>query len=204
MGDDKWWQGCADPSPMVGIGGVSGRKRRLFAVACCRRIPNLEQLPECRAAIDAAERFAEGLCSREEMFVAAEALSSSTWQEAAANDCAAYFRDADAGEYASYKVADGLAGGTDVKSQLRIHAGLLRDIFGNPFRPVEFSPDWRTDTAVSLAWQMYEPRDFSLMPILADALQDAGCEHPDILDHCRDPNGTHVRGCWVVDLVLGK
>ena len=51
---------------------------------------------------------------------------------------------------------------------------------------------------------MYDSRDFAPMPILADALQDAGCEHEDILAHCRDANGTHVRGCWVVDLVLGK
>jgi hypothetical protein len=80
---------------------------------------------------------------------------------------------------------------------------VLRDIFGNPFRPVTFSPDWRTDTAVTLARQMYESRDFSTMPILADALQDAGCDSADILNHCRGP-GPHVRGCWVVDLVLGK
>ena len=80
---------------------------------------------------------------------------------------------------------------------------LLRDIFGNPFRPVAFSPEWRTDTAVTLARQMYESRDFSAMPILADALQDAGCDNEEVLAHCRGP-GPHVRGCWVVDLVLGK
>jgi hypothetical protein len=82
-------------------------------------------------------------------------------------------------------------------------ANLLRDIFGNPFRPVPFSPEWRTSTAVALAQQMYESRDFSAMPILADALQDAGCDSDDILNHCRQP-GEHVRGCWVVDLVLEK
>ena len=81
--------------------------------------------------------------------------------------------------------------------------GLARDIFGNPFRSVAFDPVWRSDTAVSLARHMYESRDFSAMPILADALQDAGCDNADILDHCRGP-GPHVRGCWVVDLVLGK
>ena len=81
---------------------------------------------------------------------------------------------------------------------------LLREIFGNPFCPVVFSPDWRTDTAVSLARTMYESREFGAMPILADALQDAGCDNDDILAHCRDVNATHVRGCWVVDLVLGK
>jgi hypothetical protein len=49
---------------------------------------------------------------------------------------------------------------------------------------------------------MYEARDFSAMPILADALQDAGCDNDDILSHCRDTKQVHVRGCWVVDLVL--
>jgi len=83
-------------------------------------------------------------------------------------------------------------------------AALLRDIFGNPFRPVAFSPEWRTSTVVSLAKSMYDSRNFGPMPLLADALQDAGCEHEDILDHCRDANITHVRGCWVVDGVLGK
>ncbi|QJW94286.1 hypothetical protein [Frigoriglobus tundricola] len=81
---------------------------------------------------------------------------------------------------------------------------LLRDIFGNPFRPVTFSPLWRTDNAVSLAHTIDESREFGAMPILADALQDAGCDSADILDHCRNASLTHVRGCWVVDLVLGK
>jgi hypothetical protein len=84
-----------------------------------------------------------------------------------------------------------------------VGATVLRDIFGNPFRSVAFSPSCCTDIAVSLARQMYESRDFGAMPILADALQDAGCDNDDILDHCRGP-GSHVRGCWVVDLVLGK
>ena len=98
-------------------------------------------------------------------------------------------------------------------------AALMHCIFGNPFRPVAFSPAWRTDTAVALARTMYESREFGAMPILADALQDAGCDDNAILDHCRgrqegvpgEPAGgshvhraTHVRGCWVVDLVLGK
>ncbi|WP_239465732.1 hypothetical protein [Gemmata sp. SH-PL17] len=80
---------------------------------------------------------------------------------------------------------------------------MLRDIFGNPFRPVAFSSAWRTPTVLALAAQVYESRDFSAVPILADALQDAGCDNADILDHCRG-TGAHVRGCWVVDLVLGK
>jgi hypothetical protein len=80
---------------------------------------------------------------------------------------------------------------------------LLREVFGNPFRPVDFAP-WRTDTAVSLARQMYEARDFSALPILADALQDAGCANGAVLSHCREAKPIHCRGCWVVDGVLGK
>jgi len=90
------------------------------------------------------------------------------------------------------------------RAEARWQAAVLRDIFGNPFRPVAFSAEWRTSTAVLLAQQMYELRDFSTMPILADALQDAGCYNDDVLNHCRDANGVHVRGCWVVDGVLGK
>jgi hypothetical protein len=81
---------------------------------------------------------------------------------------------------------------------------ILRDIFGNPFRPVAFAPAWRTSTAIALAQQMYDSRDFAAMPILADALEDAGGDSDDVLNHCRDAAQVHVRGCWVVDLVLGK
>jgi hypothetical protein len=91
---------------------------------------------------------------------------------------------------------------------------LLREVFGNPFamrrkrksdplRGNMFDPAWRTDTAVALARTMYDDNDFSAMPILADALQDAGCANDDLLAHCREP-GEHVRGCWVVDAVLGR
>ena len=80
---------------------------------------------------------------------------------------------------------------------------LLRCIVGNPFWPVAFEPRWRTEHTVGIARKMYDDRDFAAMPILADALEEAGCENSDILTHCREP-GEHVRGCWVVDLVLGK
>jgi hypothetical protein len=79
----------------------------------------------------------------------------------------------------------------------------IRCVFGNPFCPVTFDSAWRTEAVVGLARGMYESRDFSPMPVLADALEDAGCADPDVLTHCRGP-GSHVRGCWVVDLILGK
>jgi hypothetical protein len=83
------------------------------------------------------------------------------------------------------------------------HCRLLRDVFGNPFRPVALDPRWRTPTAIALARAIYEGRAFDRLPILADALQEAGCEEADVLGHCRS-DGPHVRGCWVADLVLGK
>ncbi|VTT97628.1 Uncharacterized protein (Fragment) OS=uncultured bacterium PE=4 SV=1 [Gemmataceae bacterium] len=83
-------------------------------------------------------------------------------------------------------------------------AAIVRDIFGNPFRPVAVDPAWLTADVVALARGIYEERAFDRMPILADALQDAGCDNDDVLTHCRDASATHVRGCWVVDLVLGK
>jgi hypothetical protein len=80
---------------------------------------------------------------------------------------------------------------------------LLRDIFGNPFRPVSVDPAWLTETVVALAEGIYHERAFDRMPILADALEDTGCDNADMLNHCRQP-GEHVRGCWVVDLLTGR
>ena len=87
--------------------------------------------------------------------------------------------------------------------EARWQSRVLRDVFSNQFRSIDFSTHWRTDSALAVAWQMYELLDFSSMPILADALLDAGCDDADILDHCRTAE-MHTRGCWVVDLVLGK
>jgi len=82
--------------------------------------------------------------------------------------------------------------------------GVVRCIFGSlPFRPVVLDPAWLTSTVTSLAEAIYTDRAFDRLPILADALEDAGCTNPDILSHCRG-GGEHVRGCWALDLVLGK
>jgi hypothetical protein len=81
-------------------------------------------------------------------------------------------------------------------------AHLIREVYGNPYRRVPFDAQWRTGTAVELARGMYDRREFSAMPILADALQDAGCTEAAVLTHCRDTSRVHARGCWVLDLVL--
>jgi hypothetical protein len=87
--------------------------------------------------------------------------------------------------------------------KLRRLSHLLRDIFANPFRPIAFDRSWRSGAAVGIATSVYESGDFSALPILADALEEVGCTVPALLTHCRGP-GPHVRGCWVVDLVLGR
>ena len=87
--------------------------------------------------------------------------------------------------------------------QPQLWADLLRDLLGNPFRPVTCDSAWKTDTVIALARGMYDSRDFSPMPILADALQDAGCNNDEILSHSREGRN-HARGCWLVDLLLSK
>jgi hypothetical protein len=85
-------------------------------------------------------------------------------------------------------------------------SGLLRDVFGNPFRRVTVDPPWLTwndGTVVKLAQGIYDERSFDRLPVMADALEEAGCHNADILGHCRQP-GPHVRGCWIVDLLTGR
>jgi hypothetical protein len=82
-------------------------------------------------------------------------------------------------------------------------SAFLRDIFGNPFRPVVLAPAWLTPDVIGLARALYEERAFGQLPVLGDALEEAGCAAEPILEHCRQ-GGEHVRGCWVVDAVLGQ
>lgn len=80
---------------------------------------------------------------------------------------------------------------------------LFAEVFESDYKPVKFGPQWKTSDVVGVARGIYEERAFERMPILADALMDAGCENEEIIGHCRGAC-PHVRGCWVVDMVLGK
>jgi hypothetical protein len=82
-------------------------------------------------------------------------------------------------------------------------AHLLRDLVGNPFRRILLDSSWITPTVKALARSIYDDYHFSEMPILGDALEDAGFQDADILNHCREP-ALHAKGCWVVDLVLER
>jgi hypothetical protein len=217
------WLAATDPMPMLAFleGKASDRKLRLFAVACCRRIPIIDSHDHGVAALDLAERLAEGRATNAErrqmrvslmnprpwIAVLLDILSGSA-STAASRTCQAVsvvqaLSEGALGRASGRRTSGNPAWRRAVNNELAALTAPLRDIIGNPFRPVAVDPSWGTFTVVALARQMYESRDFTPMSILADALQDAGCDHLDILDHCRGP-GPHVRGCWVVDLLLGK
>jgi len=190
----------------------SERKYRLSAAALARHLFPAVTHPDLSRGIELAEQLTDGTASGAEIERAREFFGSMTYvghyeaRGIVGEDMflASLIREALKPQARRSRVIAHLSDYVADRPE-NPQCGLpeLRDIFGNPFRPVPFSPSWRTDAAVSLARQMYESRDFSAMPILANALQGAGCHDAHILDHCRGP-GPHVRGCWVVDLVLGK
>jgi hypothetical protein len=98
------------------------------------------------------------------------------------------------------RVVDSSAG---KREQEILQARLLREIFGNPFRPITPDPGWLNASVVGSARSIYEERAFARMPLLGNALERVGCGHEEVLAHCRSEM-PHDRGCWVVDLVLGK
>jgi hypothetical protein len=220
------WVICADPQKMLEYlrDKASDRKLRLFGCACCRQVWNLLLDPRSQKAVMAAEDFADGLATIAELslanFRAHSAVDSqSHWDQdvtaqlyaaGAARDVSyvdtagLFAHICDAARQAAYAPARAFRQGSLKYAEERTkQLPLLRDIFGNPFRPATIDASWLTSTVVSLARPIYDERAFDRLPILADALEDAGCTNDEILNHCRQP-GEHVRGCWAVDLVLGK
>ena len=189
--DPKWLDTC---DPRV----TDERKLRLYACACFRlSFPELTYLVD-RLALDAAERFADGIIPAGELAEVSQrcGLTASVMTHQPALSAA---RSAVGG----HPVRPNHPAGPQQPLPNPVRCDLLRCIFGNPFRPVAFDPRWRTETAVALATGIYADRAFDRMPVLADALEEAGCDQVDVLAHCRGP-GPHARGCWVVDGVLGK
>jgi hypothetical protein len=196
---EEEWLGEYSPQKLVEfLGDHQERKMRLLACAAVRRYFQLDWVEEPNQldvkVIRVAEAFADGLATKDDLAFR-RAMTDPGWLVRWLVESSA--RRAVSGVL-PYKFSYPGWEGEQLFS-----LALIRDIFGNPFRPVMFDPNWRTSTVATLARQMYESRDFSPMPVLADALQDAGCDHPDILAHCRGA-GPHARGCWVVDGVLGK
>jgi hypothetical protein len=214
---EKDWIECDDPQPMLALlrSQASDRQLRLFAVACCRTIWPIVEAP-IRDAVEAAEAYADGMASRVELqaarflalntrgagadaageatlLVAMNAAAKTIWSVVRAHGFIGFRQN-------GWHTADWHAAQQAGRETL---ARLLRDIFGNPFRPVALDPSWLTFTVVGLAQTIYDGRAFDLMPILGDALEDAGCTNVDMLNHCRQ-GSEHVRGCRLVDLLLEK
>jgi hypothetical protein len=217
------WLTCTNPHPMLAFLRAHSTERRakLFACACCRTAWNLLD-DEARKAIRRLETFVEGEASEFDQLVArAEWLGNSAWDVTSwrfpllSQTEQHVMRAIHATLFSS--LPDVLDCCTEVGSALRDTSSgaersaatwttLIREVFGNPFRQIAAESVWLTwndRTVARIAKAIYDERAFSRMPILADALEDAGCDDANILNHCRGP-GPHVRGCWVVDLILGK
>jgi len=221
------WLSCTDPERMLAFlhGKVSDRKLRLFACACCRRVWALLTDERSQDAVVRSEQFADQQVTEEDLHAAMEAAYAAISQSDSHQVYYAKFSvlmdqgDRDSvgwqdtpGQYSVKARAfdnpcpvhfDSTAAAEEEAAQ----ACLLRCIFGHLlFHLVTIHSAWLTwnnSTVPNLARSIYDDRRFSDMPILADALMDAGCDNQDLLRHCREP-GEHVRGCWVLDLVLGR
>lgn len=176
------WLRCTKPLEMIRSlkGRASDRKLRLWACACwmgrASRLANGTE-EDCAAAA----AYADGLAPR-------------LHQPTIVNAPDAF--------YAAEATAQALSRRSDGMPRTR-QLCLLRDIFGNPYRPITADESWRTGTVIALAHGAYSNREFGVLPFLADALEEAGCTDLEILTHCRQP-GLHAQGCWVLDILLGK
>jgi hypothetical protein len=220
MDEEDWLADRWDVSPLLVEFGTSPRKERLFCVACCRRVFDYLPGDRSRWAVTVAEEYADGGASIQQLTAAHEGVEPYESEH--------YGGDHNPARHASGETfsADmcALAAALLLADRMMAQAPptapcewedidnaesleqvrLYREVIGNPFRPIAFDPAWRTTTVVALAAGIYEERAFDRLPILSDALQDAGCDAEAILDHFRDPAAAHVRGCWALDLVLGK
>jgi hypothetical protein len=221
----------------------SGRKLRLFAVACCRRKWDLLVDPRSRRAVEAHEEYADGLIEKAALASASDEAGDATRdfgrridQDGVKNRAAwavaqlqvrlkaevvaisitlvagweAYIPLQNlptlSGEDNEERVAGYSRNQAAMRAEEQAQAGLFREIFGNPFRPLTIDPawlDWNGGTIPRLAEAIYRERAFDRLPILADALEEAGCADADLPAHCRREAG-HVRGCWALDALLGR
>jgi hypothetical protein len=217
------WLACDNPDLMIEsaiAAQISSRKLRLFACACVSTIWHLLEDERSRNAVLTAEQFADGVATVRELEEARDAAQAAvrdaslaaSWAAVHAASCGvaqaasrnalweALWAASQAAAQAALRDASLAATGAAIRAA---HCGLLRCVFGNPFRQVAVDPGWLTPTVVRLARGIYEGREFDCLPILGDALEDAGCTDEMLLGHCRSA-GPHARGCWVVDLLLGR
>jgi hypothetical protein len=207
------------------LGKAGDRKFRLFACGCLRRIWRYLVDDRSRAAVETAERYADRQAIfadlRQARAAAQEAVNTLAGSQGGPS------RSRSEESHARWQAVQAAAAvvqdtGWDVACQtaelamraLGVHAmeeheaqcRLLRDVFGNPYHPVRLEKawlNWNSGLAPHMAKMLYEQSSFEELPILADALEDAGCDNYLVLDHLRSGE-EHTRGCWVLDTLLGK
>jgi hypothetical protein len=223
------WLNCSEPLEMLVFLGdqASERKMRLFACASCRVIWSLLAEPDLRNAVETAEQFVDKLVGLDELVAAYSAISGSIASNrhikktirgfargavAFATSSPPAFADDGSGRFSGWCAAihaaeeaatawSGTLGTLAAGKATQCH--LLRYIFVRPWLQITVQPYMFMPSVNALAQAIYDERLFEDLPILADALEEAGCTNQHILRHCRQP-GEHVRGCWVIDLLLGK
>jgi hypothetical protein len=224
------WLDCHDPDHMLNYlsGTANDRKLRLSAVAACRRVWHLLPDERIRRAVEVTEQFIDGTANEQELRAAVwEARlavgrrSMEDWQSFATESASRVVSTAKLAA-SVMMVSEALrlartaravaaqAAGAEApaaeENERGLQCNLLRDVFGNPFHAATIDRSWlrwREGVVPNLAQVIYNEHRFRDLPILADALEEAGCDDEHLLGHCRDP-GEHARGCWAVDLVLGK
>jgi hypothetical protein len=231
--NENEWLKCANPHEMLGFlrGKVSDRKLRLFAVACCCRAWHLLTSDRSRGKVWSAEQYADEPRSKRKirkLYCMAQfdnALHESADHAAIAAlnpDAlgAAFQAASDTSIHLAGGIKYSIMGGkfpktagfpsilvtapTVLASEETAQSDLLRCIIGPLLiRPITLDPSWLTPTVKALAHANYTDRNFEAMPILGDALEEAGCNNEDIMNHCRRQR-EHTRGCWVLDLLLGN
>jgi hypothetical protein len=222
--DEQEWAASDDPQAMLqwlqDTGRLTDRKARLFGVACCRRVGHVLRYERSRRAVEVAERAAEGQSEQEEVMAALQAAWDAAneacdsvsdppadWEivsaaAAAANTLAGAPITADNAVLDTFYGPQGTGAGP---AERRYQAAVLRDLLGPLlFRPVQVEASWRTPAVLDLAATIYDGHDFRATPVLADALEEAGCDDAGILGHLRQQGQVHVPGCWCLDLVLSK
>lgn len=208
------WESGDDPDPMLQFvrGKASDRKLRLFAAACFRRLAAL--LPDSRQqrGIDALEQWAEGAITRGALRGVVtgirQAIPTDDWMPGSPPADQPHFaalmlyREFCSSSIAVHAIL-ALAALAEGTRERHDQARLMRCIFGNSFRPMRVESRWATPAVVSLARAIHEGRAFGRLPDLAEALEAAECGDMRLLAHCRG-EGPHARGCWAIDLVLGR
>jgi hypothetical protein len=223
------WLGSADPFPILrwAWGRLSDRRGRLLACAACRHVAHLLTDPRTIGALVVAERFADGEATPAELEAAhqgatkaqnAQRRKALLFAYATVKDACAPWRDRTLGLGMTAGALTKAVQAKVLEAEPRLGyahlqrdrpgafapmADLVREVAGNPVRPVAVDAGWVTPAVEQLARGIYDERRFDRLPTLADALMDAECADEALLAHCRS-DGPHVRGCWAVDLLLGK